>query len=102
MAQIPSWDAWAPSSQQPVLADSALDSIPAVHHGRDPLTTVIMRSGRQLHVPGPEVRLGGPPDSGQAIPAAGQHTTEVLAELGYRDEDIAALLADGVAETELA
>jgi CoA:oxalate CoA-transferase len=73
-----------------------------VHHGRDPLTTVIMRSGRQLHVPGPEVRLGGPPDSGQAIPAAGQHTTEVLAELGYRDEDIAALLADGVAETELA
>jgi CoA:oxalate CoA-transferase len=73
-----------------------------VHHGRDPVTTVRMRSGRQLHVPGPEVRLGDPSPGELAIPAAGQHTAQVLAELGYTDQDVAALLADGVIETERA
>jgi CoA:oxalate CoA-transferase len=76
-----------------------------VHEGRNPVTTVRMRSGRQLHVPGPEVRLGGPADSGESelpIPAAGQHTAEVLAELGYTEQDVAGLLAGGVIETERA
>jgi crotonobetainyl-CoA:carnitine CoA-transferase CaiB-like acyl-CoA transferase len=34
------------------------------------------------------------------VPAAGQHTSQVLAELGYSEPDIAALLADRVAEAE--
>jgi CoA:oxalate CoA-transferase len=71
-----------------------------VHHGRDPVTTVRMRSGRQLHVPGPEVKLGGRAPGELPVPGAGQHTAEVLAELGYREQDIAGLLADGVAEAE--
>jgi CoA:oxalate CoA-transferase len=71
-----------------------------VHDGRDPIATVRMRSGRQLHVPGPEVKLGGQGPGELAVPAAGQHTAEVLAELGYSDADVAALLADGVAEAE--
>jgi CoA:oxalate CoA-transferase len=72
-----------------------------VHHGRDPVTTVRMRSGRQLHVPGPEVRLeGAAAATDLPVPAAGQHTAQVLAELGYSEPDIAALLADRVAEAE--
>jgi crotonobetainyl-CoA:carnitine CoA-transferase CaiB-like acyl-CoA transferase len=73
-----------------------------VHHDRDPITTVRMRSGRQLHVPGPEVRLGARDAGELAVPAAGQHTAEVLAELGYSDQDVAGLLADGVIEAEAA
>jgi CoA:oxalate CoA-transferase len=71
-----------------------------VHEGRDPITTVRMRSGRQLHVPGPEVRLGGRAPGELPIPAAGQHTAEVLAELGYSEQDLAGLLAAGVIEGE--
>jgi CoA:oxalate CoA-transferase len=72
-----------------------------VHAGRSPVTTVRMRSGRQLHVPGPEVALGGA-DGELAVPAAGQHTAEVLAELGYSEQDVAGLLAGGVIEAEVA
>jgi CoA:oxalate CoA-transferase len=71
-----------------------------VHEGRSPITTVRMRSGRQLHVPGPEVRLGDRGESELAVPAAGQHTTEVLTELGYSEEDVTGLLADGVIQAE--
>jgi CoA:oxalate CoA-transferase len=71
-----------------------------VHHGRDPITTVRMRSGRQLHVPGPEVRLGGRAPGELPVPGPGQHTAEVLAELGYSEQDLAGLLADGVIEGE--
>jgi CoA:oxalate CoA-transferase len=68
--------------------------------GRSPITTVRMRSGRQLHVPGPEVRLGARGEDELAVPAAGQHTAEVLAELGYGEQDVAGLLADGVIQGE--
>jgi CoA:oxalate CoA-transferase len=73
-----------------------------VHQGREPVTTVRMRSGRQLHVPGPELRLGGPPGGEPDIPAAGQHTAAVLAELGYGEPDVARLVAGGIVETERA
>jgi CoA:oxalate CoA-transferase len=71
-----------------------------VLEGRSPITTVRMRSGRQLHVPGPEVRLGARGEGELAVPAAGQHTTEVLAGLGYSEQDVAGLLADGVIQAE--
>lgn len=75
-----------------------------VHDGRRPLITVSMPSGRGLHVPGPEVRIGppdgiAPGDTAGAcvpVPAAGQHTAEVAAALGYSETDIAVMLADGV------
>ena len=69
---------------------------------KKPVTTVRMRSGRQLHVPGPELRLGGPPGGEPDIPAAGQHTAAVLAELGYGEPDVARLVAGGIVETERA
>jgi crotonobetainyl-CoA:carnitine CoA-transferase CaiB-like acyl-CoA transferase len=63
---------------------------------------VRMRSGRQLHVPGPEVRLGGAAPGERPVPGAGQHTAQVLAELGYSEQDVAGLLAAGVIEAERA
>jgi CoA:oxalate CoA-transferase len=108
--------AWtAPRTRSAIIAEMRAAGVPCgpvndvaeavtdpVHGGRDPLTTVRMRSGRQLHVPGPEVRLGGGAGGELAIPAAGQHTTEVLAELGYSEADVAGLLAAGAAGAERA
>lgn len=68
-----------------------------VHNGRVPVVSVLMPSGRQVHVPGPEVRLGEPATGcPPAVPAAGEHTAEVLAELGYSQAELAAMVASGV------
>lgn len=68
-----------------------------VHEGRDPIMTVLMPSGRRVHVPGQEVRLGEPqPGQPAAVPAAGQHTMQVLAELGYGQDELEELAAVGV------
>lgn len=68
-----------------------------VHEGRQPITAVVMPSGRELHVPGPEVRLDDPADGPlPQVPAAGQHTTQVLRDLGYLQADLDELLASGV------
>lgn len=68
-----------------------------VHQGRDPVMTVQMPSGRRVHVPGPEVRLDRAPASDPpAVPAAGQHTAEVLASLGYDQSELEALTASGI------
>jgi len=65
--------------------------------GRDPVMSVLMPSGRRFRVPGPEVRLDGPADGHPpAVPAAGQHTIEVLAAVGYDQAELGALAADGV------
>lgn len=75
-----------------------------VHTGRDPIATVRMPSGRLLHVPGPEVRLGVADEEGQPSPAeqvrivppAGADTAQVLAALGHTDAEIATLASHGV------
>ena len=68
-----------------------------VHEGRDPVLRVLMPSGRQVHVPGPEVRLDDPEPAGQpTIPAPGEHTAQVLAELGYSQAELAAMANSGV------
>jgi crotonobetainyl-CoA:carnitine CoA-transferase CaiB-like acyl-CoA transferase len=80
-----------------------------VHAGRDPIATVRMPSGRLLHVPGPEVRLGivsddhdQAPGSGQTVgivPAAGADTADVFSALGHTPVEIAALASKGVIGT---
>ena len=56
-----------------------------------------MPSGRRVHVPGPQVRLGDPvPDHAVSVPAAGEHTAQVLAALGYGQSELDELAADGV------
>lgn len=84
------------------VADAVADP---VHAGRDPVAAVRMPSGRILHVPGPEVRLGlvagqhvVPPDGDgvAVVPAAGAHTAQVVAELGRAPADIVALARLGV------
>ncbi len=70
--------------------------------GRGAIVTVRLPSGRRVSVPGPEVRLGtstGGPQPEQAVPGPGEHTREVLAGLGYTDDDLAALASSGVIET---
>ena len=41
-------------------------------------------------------------DAARQIPAVGQHTVEVLEEIGYRATDVEDLLADGIIQTNLA
>ena len=51
-------------------------------------------------VVGPPVKMSKTPTgSHRASPALGEHTTEVLREFGIPNEEIAALVADGVAST---
>jgi CoA:oxalate CoA-transferase len=67
-----------------------------VHQGRDPVLSVLMPSGRAVHVPGPEVRLDDQEPGQPAIPAPGEHTAQVLTDLGYSQAELAALAASGV------
>lgn len=74
-----------------------------VHRGRSPITTVRMPSDRRVHVPAPELRLGDGANGAcgadePAVPEAGQHTAEVLAELGYGAAERDRLQRTGVAQ----
>ncbi len=64
---------------------------------RGALTTVMTPGGRRVSVPGPPIAFGlAESERARRVPGVGEHTTEVLSELGYRDEDLAVLIADGV------
>ncbi len=64
---------------------------------RGALTKVRTPRGQEVSVPGPPVAFGlADTDRGRRVPAAGEHTCEVLRELGYDEEALAALLARSV------
>jgi formyl-CoA transferase len=63
---------------------------------------VVAAPGGDVHVLRHPVTLVDTPTSIRSgPPAAGAHTRAVLAEIGYADDEIDALLASGVAATEL-
>lgn len=70
----------------------------AVHHGRsNPVTAVQMPSGRRWHVPSAEIRLGSSStERVPTVPAPGEHSAEILAELGYSQVDLRELSASGI------
>jgi crotonobetainyl-CoA:carnitine CoA-transferase CaiB-like acyl-CoA transferase len=75
--------------------DDVVDD-PQVAHN-DLLTTVEHPNGGELRVVGVPVRFSATPGSIRSgPPSVGQHTDEVLASLGFRDEEIRALHDDGV------
>ena len=54
-----------------------------------------------FYLPAPPVQMGGsfPPDHYRAAPLVGEHTAEVMKELGYSDEEIAELEKESVIQT---
>jgi crotonobetainyl-CoA:carnitine CoA-transferase CaiB-like acyl-CoA transferase len=69
---------------------------PQVAHN-ELLTTVELPNGGALRVVGVPVRFSATPGSIRSgPPAVGQHTDEVLASMGYDDEEIRTLRDDGV------
>jgi crotonobetainyl-CoA:carnitine CoA-transferase CaiB-like acyl-CoA transferase len=75
--------------------DDVVDD-PQVAHN-DLLTTVEHPNGGELRVVGVPVRFSGTPGSIRSgPPAVGQHTDEVLASVGFEDEEIRSLHDDGV------
>jgi crotonobetainyl-CoA:carnitine CoA-transferase CaiB-like acyl-CoA transferase len=55
--------------------------------------------GETLRLPGPPYRLHETPwRIGRAAPALGEHTSEVLSEVGYSQDEVASLQANGVIE----
>ena len=84
-------DVWcAPVSRfEDVVADPQL-----VHN--ELLTTVERSNGEPMRVVGMPIRFSATPGSVRSgPPAVGQHTNEVLASVGFSDEEIAAMREDG-------
>jgi crotonobetainyl-CoA:carnitine CoA-transferase CaiB-like acyl-CoA transferase len=80
----------------PVQTFDRLVEDPQVAHN-DLLTTVDHPNGRRLRVVGIPMRFSRTPGSVRSgPPGVGQHTDDVLAEVGYSDEEIRAFHADGV------
>jgi formyl-CoA transferase len=60
------------------------------------IETVRLNDGKQVKIPGIVPKLSATPGSTEWVgPALGEHTDAVLAALGYGDEEIASLRADG-------
>jgi crotonobetainyl-CoA:carnitine CoA-transferase CaiB-like acyl-CoA transferase len=80
----------------PVQTFAEVADDPQVAHNQL-LTTVDHPSGGTLRVVGVPVRFSATPGSVRSgPPAVGQHTDEVLASIGYDDEEIRTLRDDGV------
>ncbi len=66
---------------------------------RDMLQTVNFDGGGEAPITGPAAKFSRTPTRVRmAAPGLGQHTGEVLAELGFTDEERAQLIADGIAK----
>ena len=91
------WDAAVPAG--PVNSVDEVYADPQVLH-RDMLQTIVhpgLSSG-EVRLAGVPVKLSSnPPSARRHPPRLGEHTTEILAEVGYHAAEIEALLARGVA-----
>jgi crotonobetainyl-CoA:carnitine CoA-transferase CaiB-like acyl-CoA transferase len=73
----------------------AIDAATAA--GRDPTVTVTHPTAGELRMVGSPIRVDGMRTPGPP-PLLGQHTAEVLREIGVTDDDLAALIERGAAE----
>lgn len=81
---------WAPvNTIDDVLVDPQVHAAGAFVHVPDP-------NGGELRVASPSDFFGTPWEARGPAPRLGEHTRDVLAEMGRSDDDIDALLADGV------
>lgn len=78
------------NSKADTLADPHLAAREIVHHSEHPVAGPYTSTGW------PAAVSGQPFDISRPAPALGEHTTEVLAEIGYSAEDVAELHARGV------
>jgi crotonobetainyl-CoA:carnitine CoA-transferase CaiB-like acyl-CoA transferase len=84
----------------PVLRIDEVFSDPQVCH-LDMTRTVVNPSGEEIEVLRPPLTFSETPATVRSgPPTAGAHTREVLAEVGYDDAEIDALIADGAVATE--
>jgi crotonobetainyl-CoA:carnitine CoA-transferase CaiB-like acyl-CoA transferase len=78
------------NSKTDTLTDPHLAAREILHHGEHPVAGPYTSTGWPAPV------SGQPFDISRPAPALGEHTTEVLAEIGYSAEDVAELHARGV------
>lgn len=61
------------------------------------LAPTVLADGRTTQLPVLPLDMGAPRDSRpRALPSVGEHTTEILAELGLSPQELAVLAADGI------
>jgi crotonobetainyl-CoA:carnitine CoA-transferase CaiB-like acyl-CoA transferase len=91
LALLGSRDVWC----APVATFEDVVDDPQVRHN-DLLTTVERPNGERMRVVGMPVRFSATPGEVRSgPPSVGQHTDEVLSSIGFSDDEIAAMRADG-------
>src|SRR3954462_15246141 len=91
LALLATRDVWgAPGST----VEDGIDDPQVAHNGL--LTTVERPDGEPMRVVGMPIRFSATPGTVRAgPPSVGQHTNEVLASVGFSDEEIAAMRDEG-------